>query len=148
MSHVTYFLFQAGQERFRSLAQSYYRDADALLLLYDVTSYSSFENIVNWLHEIKRLDTKPITMMLIGNKVDKSQRVVSREIAERLARDFQMIFLETSAKTGQNVELAFMSMAQVLFDQECQTRKLEELMKNTIKISNKDKRTDWSDWCC
>lgn len=86
--------------------------------------------------------------MLIGNKVDKSQRVVSRDIAERLARDFQMIFLETSAKTGQNVELAFMSMAQVLFDQECQTKTFEELMKNTIKISPKDKRTHWSDWCC
>ena len=87
-------------------------------------------------------------MMLIGNKVDRSQRVVSREIAERLAREFQMIFLETSAKTGQNVELAFMSMAQVLFDQECQTKKLEEFMKNTIKISSKEKRTEWSDWCC
>ena len=87
-------------------------------------------------------------MMLIGNKVDKSQRVVSREIAERLAREFQMIFLETSAKTGQNVELAFMSMAQVLFDQECQTTKLEEFMKSTIKISSKEKRTEMSDWCC
>ena len=87
-------------------------------------------------------------MMLIGNKVDKSQRVVSREIAERLARDYQISFLETSAKTGQNVELAFMSMAQVLFDQECQSKKLDELVKNTVKISGKQQRTDWNDWCC
>lgn len=87
-------------------------------------------------------------MMLIGNKVDKSQRVVSREIAERLARDFQISFIETSAKTGQNVELVFMSMAQVLFDQECQTKKLEELMKTTIKLSGKHHRSEWPDWCC
>lgn len=110
--------FQAGQERFRSVTHSYYRDANALLLLYDVTSYSSFENISAWLSEIKEFAHDDVVIMLIGNKIDKSQRVVSREAGERLARDFEVSFLETSAKTGQNVELAFMATAQALLDKE------------------------------
>ncbi|CAF0910804.1 unnamed protein product [Adineta steineri] len=108
----------AGQERFRSVTHSYYRDANALLLLYDVTSYSSFENISAWLSEIKEFAHDGVVIMLIGNKIDKSQRVVSREAGERLARDYEVSFLETSAKTGQNVELAFMATAQALLDKE------------------------------
>ena len=100
------------------MTHSYYRDANALLLLYDVTSYSSFENISAWLSEIKEFAHESVTIMLIGNKIDKSQRVVSREAGERLARDFDVSFLETSAKTGQNVELAFMATAQSLLDNE------------------------------
>jgi Ras-related protein Rab-37 len=113
-----FLVFQAGQERFRSVTHSYYRDANALLLLYDVTSYSSFENISAWLSEIKEFAHDGVIIMLIGNKIDKSQRVVSREAGERLARDYEVSFLETSAKTGQNVELAFMATAQALLDKE------------------------------
>ena len=109
---------QAGQERFRSVTHSYYRDTNALLLLYDVTSYSSFENISAWLSEIKEFAHDGVIIMLIGNKIDKPQRVVSREAGERLARDYEVSFLETSAKTGQNVELAFMATAQALLDRE------------------------------
>ncbi len=115
---IILFCLKAGQERFRSVTHSYYRDANALLLLYDVTSYSSFENISAWLSEIKEFAHDGVIIMLIGNKIDKSQRVVSREAGERLARDFEVSFLETSAKTGQNVELAFMATAQALLDNE------------------------------
>jgi hypothetical protein len=68
--------------------------------------------------------------MLIGNKVDKSQRVVSREIGESLARDFQISFLETSAKTGLNVELAFMATAQELLDKQLKSKISNHLSSN------------------
>jgi len=85
-------------------------------LLYDVTSYSSFDNINSWFRQIKCFTNDEKIVMLIGNKVDKSQRVVSRQLAEDFAQINQMNFLETSAKTGQNVELAFMTTAQDLID--------------------------------
>ncbi|CAF3475708.1 unnamed protein product [Rotaria sp. Silwood1] len=154
----------AGQERFRSVTHSYYRDANALLLLYDVTSYSSFENISAWLSEIKEFAHDGVVIMLIGNKIDKSQRVVSREAGERLARDYEVSFLETSAKTGQNVELAFMATAQALLDKEL-TRKNHHnehyTLNDTVKTSglslinnnrdnyyNMTNGTKSSGWCC
>ncbi|XP_012587304.1 PREDICTED: ras-related protein Rab-26 isoform X9 [Condylura cristata] len=80
----------AGQERFRSVTHAYYRDAHALLLLYDVTSRASFDN----------------------TKVDSSQgRAVKREDGEKLAREYGLPFMETSAKTGLNVDLAFTAIA-------------------------------------
>jgi small GTP-binding protein len=123
---------QAGQERFRSVTHSYYRDADALLLLYDVTSYSSFDNISSWLNQIKELTDNQVLIMLIGNKIDKSQRVVSRETGERLARDYQINFLETSAKTGQNVELAFMTTAQDLLDKKLKKDKIHFSINHSL----------------
>ena len=127
---------KAGQERYRSVTHSYYRDAHALLLLYDITSYSSFENISSWLSEIKECTQNDIIIMLIGNKVDKSQRVVSRESGERLARDFQISFLETSAKTGQNVELAFMATAQALLDKKINETNAHLLLNDLVKTNN------------
>ena len=78
--------------------------------------------------------------MLIGNKIDKFQRVVSREAGERLARNYQINFLETSAKTGQNVELAFMTTAQDLLDR--------KLKKNKIHLSINSTHNETNNSCC
>jgi small GTP-binding protein len=108
----------AGQERFRSIKHAYYRDAHALLLLYDVTSKSSFDNISAWLAEINEYAQDDVVIMLIGNKADMSdERTVHKEEGVQVARDYGVSFLETSAKTGQNVENAFMSIARDLKDQ-------------------------------
>ncbi|XP_054454918.1 ras-related protein Rab-26 isoform X2 [Anoplopoma fimbria] len=83
----------AGQERFRSVTHAYYRDANALLLLYDVTNKASFDNI----------------------RVDSTHdRMVKREDGEKLAKEFGVPFMETSAKSGLNVELAFTAVAKEL----------------------------------
>ncbi|KAL7869595.1 hypothetical protein AOLI_G00135830 [Acnodon oligacanthus] len=105
----------AGQERFRSVTHAYYRDAHALLLLYDITSKSSFDNIRAWLTEIHEYAQSDVVIMLLGNKADMgSGRVIKREDGERLAREYGVIFMETSAKTGVNVDLAFMTVAKEL----------------------------------
>ncbi|XP_078691280.1 ras-related protein Rab-37-like isoform X2 [Branchiostoma floridae x Branchiostoma belcheri] len=105
----------AGQERFRSVTHAYYRDAHALLLLYDVTNKTSFDNIRAWLSEIHEYAQQDVVIMLLGNKADmQAERVVKREEGEKLARDFGIAFMETSAKTGLNVELAFMAVAKDL----------------------------------
>lgn len=107
--------FQAGQERFRSIANSYYRDANALLLLYDVTAVSSFNNVRAWLSDVQEHAQSEVIVMLVGNKVDKSnERVVTREMGEKLANEYDVSYVETSAKTGLNVEFCFKAIGQAL----------------------------------
>ncbi|CAD7081910.1 unnamed protein product [Hermetia illucens] len=102
----------AGQERFRSVTHAYYRDAHALLLLYDVTNKVSFDNIRAWLVEIREYAQEDVVIMLLGNKADCGyERQVRKEEGERLAREYNVAFMETSAKTGLNVELAFSAVA-------------------------------------
>ncbi|XP_020661926.1 ras-related protein Rab-37 isoform X1 [Pogona vitticeps] len=105
----------AGQERFRSVTHAYYRDAQALLLLYDITSRMSFDNIRAWLTEIHEYAQRDVVIMLLGNKADvSSERAVRTEDGESLAREYGVPFMETSAKTGMNVELAFLAIAKEL----------------------------------
>ncbi|XP_046855429.1 ras-related protein Rab-26-like [Xenia sp. Carnegie-2017] len=105
----------AGQERFRSVTHAYYRDSHALLLLYDITSKQSFDNIRAWLSEIKDYAPNNVVVMLLGNKSDKyNDRAVKKEEGERLAEEYNVAFMETSAKTGMNVDLAFMAIAREL----------------------------------
>ncbi|KAK5619360.1 hypothetical protein CRENBAI_011911 [Crenichthys baileyi] len=105
----------AGQERFRSVTHAYYRDAQALLLLYDITNKPSFDNIRAWLTEIHEYAQKDVVIMLLGNKSDTAaERVVKTEDGEKLAKEYGVPFMETSAKTGVNVELAFLAIAKEL----------------------------------
>uniref|UniRef100_A0A7E4VYX0 Ras-related protein Rab-8A n=1 Tax=Panagrellus redivivus TaxID=6233 RepID=A0A7E4VYX0_PANRE len=105
----------AGQERFRSITSSYYRDADALLLVFDVTSRPSFENIRNWLGQVKEYAKDQVQITLVGNKIDlNSTRKVKAEEARKLAAAYNIPYLETSAKTGHNVHEAFQDLARRL----------------------------------
>ncbi|XP_076755532.1 ras-related protein Rab-37 isoform X2 [Xylocopa sonorina] len=105
----------AGQERFRSVTHAYYRDAHGLLLLYDVTNKTSYDNIRAWLSEIREHANEDVVIMLLGNKSDcGTERIVKREDGERLAQEYKVPFMETSAKTGLNVELAFLAVARDL----------------------------------
>ncbi|XP_063327626.1 ras-related protein Rab-37-like isoform X1 [Pelmatolapia mariae] len=105
----------AGQERFRSVTHAYYRDAQALLLLYDITSKPSFDNIRAWLTEIHEHAQKDVVIMLLGNKSDMAaERVVKTEDGEKLAKEYGVPFMETSAKTGVNVDLAFQAIGKEL----------------------------------
>lgn len=95
----------AGQERYRSLAPMYYRGAQAVVLVYDITVYDSFLKAKNWFAEInKHRESNNIVIALVGNKTDlEHQRKVSREEGEAYAVSNDMMFMETSAKTPENV---------------------------------------------
>ncbi|XP_014889812.1 ras-related protein Rab-26-like [Poecilia latipinna] len=87
----------------------------ALLLLYDVTNRASFDNIRAWLTEIHEYAQQDVVVMLLGNKADSTHdRMVKREEGEKLAKEFGVPFMETSAKSGMNVELAFTAAAKEL----------------------------------
>uniref|UniRef100_A0A8C5WKZ9 small monomeric GTPase n=1 Tax=Leptobrachium leishanense TaxID=445787 RepID=A0A8C5WKZ9_9ANUR len=105
----------AGQERFRSVTHAYYREAQALLLLYDITNRTSFDNVRAWLTEVYENAHKDVVIMLLGNKSDVTgSRVIRKEDGESLAKEYGVPFMETSAKTGMNVELAFVAVAKYL----------------------------------
>ncbi|SBT00962.1 ras-related protein Rab-5C, putative (RAB5c) [Plasmodium ovale curtisi] len=99
----------AGQERYRSLAPMYYRGASAAVIVYDITSRKSFEGAKGWIHELKSVHSNDIIIALAGNKNDlENSRVVEREIAESFAISNNILFIETSAKTGHNVNDLFL----------------------------------------
>jgi len=105
----------AGQERFRTITSAYYRGADGIIMVYDVTSSESFDHVEEWLSEVDRYANENTCKLLVGNKADLSEkREVSEETAQRFADKLNISFLETSAKTATNVEAAFLTMAKEL----------------------------------
>jgi len=101
----------AGQERFRTITSSYYRGAHGIIVVYDVTDKVSFNNVKQWLGEIDRYACQSVNKLLVGNKADLvEKKVVDYNEAKEFADSLGISFLETSAKSAQNVEEAFLTM--------------------------------------
>ncbi|XP_064937545.1 ras-related protein RABB1c-like [Musa acuminata AAA Group] len=101
-----------GQETFRSITRSYYRDSAGALLVYDITRRETFNHLASWLEDLSEHAGANVTIMLIGNKCDLARRrAVGTEEGEQFAEDHGLYFMETSAKTAQNVEEAFINTA-------------------------------------
>nr|XP_056719695.1 ras-related protein Rab-18-B-like [Euleptes europaea] len=98
----------AGQERFRTLTPSYYRGAQGVILVYDVTRRETFVGLKSWLQELEMYATrKNVVKMLVGNKIDKPDREVDRKEGLQFARTHSMLFIEASAKMKEGVQSAF-----------------------------------------
>jgi small GTP-binding protein len=96
----------AAQEAYSRVRQQYYNGAKALFLVYDVTRPGTFEDVLTWLNDFNAVIRRKIPIVLIGNKIDLPA-VVHTQSGEKLAKDIGADFIETSAKTGQNVEEMF-----------------------------------------
>ncbi|EFO19615.1 Ras-like protein Rab-18 [Loa loa] len=98
----------AGQERFRTLTPSYYRGAQGVICVYDVSNRQTFEKLGHWMNEVDTYSTKmDAVKMLVGNKIDMSNREVTREEGLEFAKKYRMLFIEASAKTREGVQCAF-----------------------------------------
>ena len=107
----------AGQDRFRAIVRAYYRNAVGGLLVFDITNRESFANLGMWLEEARKNAEphKPV-FVLVGNKTDQDkQREVLKEDALKFARENDMVYYETSAKSGSNVEEVFHFLAEKIF---------------------------------
>ncbi|CAN0011025.1 unnamed protein product [Phaeothamnion confervicola] len=104
----------AGQERFRTITSAYYRGADGIIMVYDVTSQDSFDHVNDWLSEVNRYASEGTSKLLIGNKSDRPDKAVDAAAAKAFAEQLGIPFLETSAKNASNVEEAFLTMASEL----------------------------------
>ena len=101
----------AGQDRYRTIAKNYYKGSHGILLLYDITKRNSFENIREWIKDIKEEVYEKAIIFLIGNKIDKnSERKITTEQGVKLAEEYNLPFFEASAKTGENVDEIFKSL--------------------------------------
>ncbi|XP_064937546.1 ras-related protein RABB1c-like [Musa acuminata AAA Group] len=105
-----------GQEAFGSITRSYYRGAAGALLVYDITRRETFNHLASWLEDAREHAGANVTIMLIGNKCDLAcRRTVETEEGEQFAKEHGLIFMETSAKTAQNVEEAFINTAEAIY---------------------------------
>ena len=100
----------AGQEAFRSITRSYYKNSTCALIVYDITNKKSFLNVASWLNECREMCYKDILVVLVGNKTDlDSKRAVSTEEGQKFANDNGLMFFESSAQNGTNIEEIFTS---------------------------------------
>ena len=105
----------AGQENFRSITRAYYKNSACALIVYDISRRASFESISSWIEDCKNSSPKSIMMVLVGNKADlEENREVTKEEGQELAEKYGLLFFETSAKSGQNVEEVFKKSAEAI----------------------------------
>jgi len=107
----------AGQERFRTISSTYYRGAHGIIVVYDVTNRTSFDNVKRWLTEIDKYAREGVNKLLVGNKADGTTpaEMANRQVTQAEGKSFaegeNIHFLETSAKSGAFVDTAFLMMA-------------------------------------
>ncbi|KAK7922655.1 hypothetical protein WMY93_009557 [Mugilogobius chulae] len=105
----------AGQERFRSLIPSYIRDSAAAVVVYDITNVNSFQQTTKWIDDVRTERGGDVIIMLVGNKTDLAdKRQITTEEGEQRAKEMNVLFIETSAKTGYNVKQLFRRVAAAL----------------------------------
>ena len=132
-----------GQEIYQSLITNFYKNSSLAFMVYAINDRTSYENLDNWLKELKRESNPDAKTILIGNKIDlESERVVSRQEAEKYAKDFHFRqFFETSAKTGLNAQKVFISAGLILYEDYLKYKeneaKNEKLRRNNIESGNK-----------
>jgi Ras-related protein Rab-1A len=133
----------AGAERYRSISRLYYRVTQGIFLVYNVTDRTSFSCVPQWLSEIREFAPKDVVLLLLGNKSDlDTQRVVSFEEGKALADEFEISFMETSAKTSANVEAAFIAMAA-----EIKARIESNVMSYQAQVRSIQPATEKSGYC-
>lgn len=107
----------AGQEKYRSVTLNFYKGVDGIILVFDLTSETSFSNIPHWIRQIKLYAAENVAMVLLGNKCDIiDEKNVSMVKIEKLCSEYSLKYIETSAKTNNNIEKAFMLIIQELLD--------------------------------
>ena len=101
----------AGQERYRNLTKQYFKGADGILLIFDLTKRETFDKIYNWIEQLNNHYKKDdISIILIGNKKDLIDREVTLEEGNLRAKELNCEYFETSAKSGENINEAIMSL--------------------------------------
>ena len=133
----------AGQERFKCLPKKYYQNADGVLLLFDVTNEDTFNNVSNWMRDVKENSNKEgkesdIALYLIGNKIDKPDRVISKETAETQAKSLGMKYFEVSCKINMNIPEV---MARMIMECHMKTNHIDNCFQLTpTKAAGEDKK--------
>ena len=130
----------AGQERFGAITKTYFKCASGIILIYDISNQCSFKNVINWI-KMAEVNEPNAIKILVGNKCDKPDRVVTEEEGKELANKYNMKFFETSAKTNMNVKEAFEGLIKEILDTFLGKKKISD------KVLNKDNTKEEKKGC-
>ena len=127
----------AGQERYKALIPSYVRGASIVFIVYDVSDKDTFKNIEMWINFIKQVNTDNSVLVLCGNKIDL-KRQVSKKQGENLAKKEGLLYFETSAKTGENVNrMLYTCIVELPFFQQFENLDKNKAIEDLMLIYNK-----------
>ena len=120
----------AGQDRFRAITKNYYKGSHGIILIYDVTNLQTFENVKNWVNQIREEASTKVVIYIAANKIDmETERKVTKQEGESLAQELGFPFMETSAKSGININETFEDLVE----------RIDKEYGNTPQKPNKNK---------
>ena len=120
----------AGQDRFRAITKNYYKGSHGIILIYDVTNLQTFENVKTWVNQIQEEASTNVVIYIAANKIDmETERKVTKEEGENLAQELGFPFVETSAKSGININETFEDLVE----------RIDKVFGNIIQKPNKNK---------
>ena len=136
----------SGQERYRSITKNFYRNADGVMFVCDVTKEKTFDNIKNWLIDSEQnSNNSNFKKILVGNKIDlKEERAIDTQQLQNFANKKEMNFYETSAKDGTNVDLIFTELAQLILEDKSDQQIKEEFSHKNRSLSVYSKESEES----
>ena len=136
--YVIFFYDTTGQERYRSISLNIVKNADGIILMYDITESDSFKEISEWMNSIKQIKPKEFPIILIGNKCDlEEKRKIKKEEGEELAKTYNIDFFETSNKEGINIEESVLKIINKIIEQKNLNKDLNSLSLKSKKIEKK-----------
>ena len=129
-----------GQEKYRSITLNVIKDAQGILLMYDITIINSFDSIPNWIKSIKDVKGSDFPMVLVGNKIDlESERKITKEQGEKFAKENGIEFFEISNKNGINIQEAGLALVNKILEKK-EKEKPDAKSINTIVLKRKSKK--------
>jgi len=139
----------AGQERFRTITTSYYKGAQAIVVVYDITDKESFEHVKNWMADVDKFAKEGVLRILVGNKCDlEHQRVVTKENGKDLADKYGIQFMETSAKETINVDLLFENAAKSFLSRQVGGGKEKKNVGSGVNLNESEVKKEEKKGCC
>ena len=136
----------AGQERYRSLAPMYYRGAKAAVIVYDITDEDTFKGAKTWVSEIQKKSNNCL-ILLVGNKVDlTNNRKVDIHMVKEYVESNNLIYMESSAKTGLNVDKIFTTIAENIPEDNEQNE--HEPINEIVNVNNREERARYTQYNC
>ena len=136
----------AGQDRFRAITKNYYKGANGIILIYDVTNLQTYENVKNWITQIREETNPNVVIYLAGNKIDipQEERAVKTEEGKEIADEYKLQFKETSAKDGINVNEVFQELVEKIDEVNSKLEVSKPEPKNKLYSPGKKKKSS----CC
>ena len=107
-----HYLDTSGNENYRNISECYYKEADVIVIVYDVTNAKSFNSIIYWLENLR--ENNP-SIFIVGNKIESKNRKITESSGINVAKKYECFFIEVSAKSGDNIEELFEKIKNVLF---------------------------------